>query len=32
MEALRKAIRLGGRPKPWPLVSHRITKDEIVEL
>jgi pyrimidine-nucleoside phosphorylase len=32
MEALRKAIRLGGRATPWPLVSHRITKDEIVEL
>ena len=32
MEALRKAIRLGGRAKPWPLVSHRISKDEIVEL
>ena len=32
IEALRKAIRLGGRPKPWPLVSHRITRDEIVEL
>lgn len=32
IDALRKAIRFGGRAKPWPLVSHRITKDEIVEL
>ena len=32
IDALRKAIRLGGRATPWPLVSHRITKDEIVEL
>ena len=32
LEALRKAIRTGGRARPWPLVSHRITKDEIVEL
>ena len=32
LDALRKAITLGGRAKPWPLVSHRITRDEIVEL
>jgi pyrimidine-nucleoside phosphorylase len=31
-EALRKAVRLGPRASPWPLVSHRLTKDGIEEL
>jgi thymidine phosphorylase len=32
LDALRKAITLGGRARPWPLVSHRITRDTIEEL
>lgn len=30
-EALRKAVRLGERANPWPLVSHRLTRDGIDE-
>lgn len=32
LDALRKAIRLGPRARPWRLVSHRITRDGIEEL
>jgi pyrimidine-nucleoside phosphorylase len=32
LEALQQAIRLGARPKPWPLVSHRVTNEGVQEV
>ncbi len=32
LRAVAKAIRMGDRAHPWPLVSHRMSKDELVEL
>jgi pyrimidine-nucleoside phosphorylase len=32
LRAIAKAIRMGDRAHPWPLISHRMTRDELVEL